>query len=183
MNLPTKKLVFNRMVAPSLLILMGALALHAAPIEKTLNFENGLEDWDFDTKKSNSKVTPEVTQEAAKSGSAGLRFVDPGDKKFGQILSKSIPVNAGEKVTAKVNARLVSGKGAGVRLMFEESGGNSLDDSAAPKKFKGITSTDWKEFSLEETAPDKATGVRVVLKTYDPAEATVDFDDITISIH
>lgn len=142
-------------------------------------FEDGLAHW-TPTHSTVEQNMVEVLPEAAHSGAVGLRITDSGPSQAGSLTSDPIALHGANRVNLSYWGRIVSGKGAGVLLVFLDAAGAEVT-AAKPAQF-GVYHENGKVYNGSADVPAGATQVLVRLRTWSPAEVTVEFDDLEVTL-
>ena len=120
------------------------------------SFEDGLGSWVYWNKTSEPNITFEGD---ASDGKKAVKMVDNAGNSAPGIQSPTFDVVEGAKYKATFDYKLVSGKLFGISLRFLGSDGKKLLDKRQSLK----AGNSWNSLVLEETAPEGAVGVIVLM--------------------
>ena len=120
------------------------------------SFENGMGTWTYWNKTSEPCVT---FVEDGTDGKKAVKMIDEKTDAAPGIQTPVFPVSVGAKYKATFDYKLVSGKLFGITLRFLDGSGKKLLDKRQSLKADGK----WNSIVLEETAPDGAEGVIVLM--------------------
>ncbi|NMO54107.1 hypothetical protein HH310_23345 [Actinoplanes sp. TBRC 11911] len=118
-----------------------------------------------------------VRDAAAHGGDTAVRITDTSASDPVSVLSKAVPVNVGETVTASAWANPLSGTGATLYLEFVDKNGTELSATTATP---GAAGTGWQQVSVSGTAPANTTTLRVRLYSLLAAIGTTTWDDVAL---
>lgn len=159
--------------------LLAAVSASAGTPVTVLNpgFEEGKKAWTDD------KGTSEVTKEAAHSGNAGLRVVDPNLTDYNRVISEPVKITPGKTYRLEMMIRQMQSHGINGILWFLDENKKIIpwpDGSRLLIRPKD-EATGWEKLGVEGKAPDNAVYAEIHIQSNRMAAATVDFDDITLT--
>lgn len=143
-------------------------------------FEHGLRDW---INKQDNGMSQAIA-EARHDGELGLRVEDNQTNAGSSLYSNKFRVTAGKVYQLRFWARMISGDGVGVYIVFYDAKGktfmetkeeelkNHLDPLTIPMK-----QTEWKEFILRKAAPEGAVEARIWIHSYTSSQSISEFDE------
>lgn len=122
-----------------------------------------------------------VQSVAKRSGSSGLRVVDSSTTSGSSLWSAPVNVSANSVYVLRFWAKLVSGSGMGVYIVFYDEAGTRLNTSQLGNEiYMSIPSSasDWREFHLEALSPSNAATAKVWLHSFQGSLVTAYLDDL-----
>lgn len=140
-------------------------------------FEEGKKAWTDD------KGTSEVTKEAAHSGNAGLRVVDPNLTDYNRVISEAITITPGKTYRLDMMVRQMQSHGINGILWFLDENKKIIPwpDGSRLLIRPADEATGWEKLGVEGKAPANAVYAEIHIQSNRMAAATVDFDDITLT--
>ncbi len=120
-----------------------------------------------------------VTEEAARTGKAGLRITDDNPEAGSGLFSLPVGVTPGTKYELSCWARGVSGSGkVGVYLRFL----NEKEKLVKKEKYVAIPcdAREWKRYAVTDTAPEGAVLAQVWIHSFAKDTPVLDIDDIEL---
>jgi hypothetical protein len=123
-------------------------------------------------------------EDAAHTGTIGLRIVDKSRKMGSNVRSAHLPVSAGASYAVRFWAKAVSQAGVAVYADFFNADRKMVTTQAARNQITftvpGSQKT-WKRFTLVARAPENAATLTLWVHSYNGAVASADFDDFSVS--
>ncbi len=140
-------------------------------------FEEGKKAWTDD------KGTSAVTKEAAHSGNAGLRVVDPNLTDYNRVVSEPIKITPGKTYRLDMMVRQVQSHGVNGILWFLDAEQEIIPwpDGSRLLIRPADEATGWEKLGVEGKAPANAVYAQIHIQSNRMAAATVDFDDVTLT--
>jgi hypothetical protein len=161
----------------AVLLLIGGSHINAGDVEiKIINpgFEEGLNAWNV-VKADKGKSS--LSREAAHSGEAGVEVNDDDTEGGSEVFSELIPIKPDTGYQVRFWAKLASGTGIGVYLLFYDAEQKLI---ALPRSqpFSVPDDTDtWKQYVHEAIAPADAAFVAIRLHSYAASVVRAYVDD------
>jgi hypothetical protein len=124
--------------------------------------------------------TAQLVNSPTHSGNRALRTVDTVNGTGGDVtvLSRAVPVSAGETLTVTVQAMVVSGLAGSLYVEYRRADGSTQDSY---KTRTDVTAgAGWRPVTATKTAPADATSVTIRLYSAFAAVGTTLWDDVTI---
>lgn len=169
----------SKLLLSSLASLIAVAPLFASTPMTVLNpgFEDGKKAWTDD------KGTSEVTKEAAHSGDAGLRIVDPNLTDYNRVISEPVKITPGKTYRLDMMIRQVQSHGINGILWFLDENKKIIPwpDGSRLLIRPADEATGWEKLGVEGVAPANAVYAEIHIQSNRMAAATVDFDDITLT--
>ena len=140
-------------------------------------FEEGKKAWTDD------KGASEVTKEAAHSGNAGLRVVDPNLTDYNRVISEPVTITPGKTYRLDMMVRQMQSHGINGILWFLDENKKIIPwpDGSRLLIRPADEATGWEKLGVEGKAPANAVYAEIHIQSNRMAAATVDFDDITLT--
>lgn len=114
----------------------------------------------------------------AHTGLAALRTADTSTANEVSVLSRQVPVEPGEKITASVQAQRVSGASGTLYLEFRDASGTRL---GTPPTADVPAGSGWHRVTASGTAPSDAAALTVRLYSSQAATGTTLWDDVALA--
>lgn len=170
----------SKFLLPSLAAALAAAPLFASTPVTILNpgFEEGKKAWTDD--KGQESL---VIKEAAHSGNLGLRVVDPNLTDYNRVISDPIKITPGKSYRLEMMVRQVKSHGINGILWFLDENKKIIPwpDGSRLLIRPADEATGWEKLGVEGKAPENAVYASIHIQSNRMAEATVDFDDITLT--
>jgi hypothetical protein len=113
----------------------------------------------------------------AYTGRGAVRTVDTSTTNEVSVLSRRIPVAAGESLTASVWANPAQGASGTLYLEFRDSAGNRL---GTPSTVEVGGGTGWRRLAVTGVAPSGTTSLTLRLYSTQTATGTITWDDVAL---
>ncbi len=186
-----KRLHIKRHLAAVILGPLAHLALAASPSPPpppsllplpNPGFENGLSGW---TTPAIDRGKTRVTTEAAHTGNLGITIIDDDAQGGSDFRSPPLPAIPERHYRIRFFAKNTSGRGMTVYAIFHDKNGVPIN---AAKHGNEIfiqldpRFTDWREYTLNSTAPTTAATLGLLLHSANSARVTAHLDDFSIEL-
>lgn len=118
-----------------------------------------------------------IAKGSAHGGNAALKLTDTSTAHEVSALSRTIPVAAGESITATAWANVLGGTGGTLYLEFRDAGGARL---GTPPTVSVPAGTGWRPVSVTGTAPSGSAGLTIRLYSEQAKVGTTLWDDVSL---
>lgn len=141
-------------------------------------FEQGLNGWIVG---SNDAGMSQASTAASRVGNLGLRVTDASTSIGSWLYSPKFPAYSGVAYQLKFWARIVSGSGIGVYLVFYDANQQAIPPSSAFIRSIPTSTTQWTPFTLDAVAPPNTAYVAIQVHSYNGNTVVADFDSFSLS--
>ncbi len=154
---------------------VATLAAQDIPIENP-GFEAVMSGWRIPSQDGGMS---RITSDAAKTGSYGAQVIDSSGAAGSSLESQKIAIRGGEGYRLSYDAKVVSGGGIGVYLLFFDSTGAKIQqDEPTVKSMREMWG--WQRHELVCVAPAQAVELAVWVHSYRVSEVEAFFDNFAV---